>query len=174
MPSTYQLISSNVLSSSAASVTFSSIPATYTDLILKCSIRTDFAGSTTSRADIVINGSTSAIYSRTQLRDTAGGVSSFRTANATILFGTTFADAATATANIFSNDEIYFPNYAGSASKVISRYAVAEDNTTTDAAVSVQAGLFSSSAAITSIQLTFDTANAISGSSFYLYGIKNS
>lgn len=171
MPSSRQLIASQVLSSSASSVTFSSIPGTYKDLILKCSIRTDFAGSTTSRADIVINGSTSAIYSRTQLRDTAGGVSSFRTANATILFGTTFADASTATSNIFSNDEIYFPSYTNSSNKVISRYGVAEDNTLTDASVSIQAALFRSTDAITSIQLTFDSANAIAGSSFYLYGL---
>jgi hypothetical protein len=174
MPNTYTLISSNVLSSPAASVTFSSIPQTYTDLVLRMSIRTDFAGSTTSRADLVINGSTSSIYSRTQLRATAGSLSSFRTANAAILFGTTFADAATATSNIFSSDERYFPNYTGSANKVISTYAVAEDNTSTDATISVQAALFSSTAAITSLQLTFDSANAIAGSSFYLYGIKNS
>ena len=39
MATTYNLISSNVLSSSAASVTFSSIPAIYTDLVLRCSTR---------------------------------------------------------------------------------------------------------------------------------------
>ena len=36
---TYTLISSNVLASSAATVTFSSIPATYTDLVLRVSAR---------------------------------------------------------------------------------------------------------------------------------------
>ena len=39
MANTYTLISSNVLSSSAASVTFSAIPATYTDLVVKTSVR---------------------------------------------------------------------------------------------------------------------------------------
>ena len=42
---TYTLISSNVLSSSAASVTFSSIASTYTDLVLRVSARDDRAGS---------------------------------------------------------------------------------------------------------------------------------
>ena len=41
MPSTYTLISSNVLASSAASVTFSAIPSTYTDLVVRASIRSD-------------------------------------------------------------------------------------------------------------------------------------
>ena len=43
MPATYTLIASNTLSSAAASVTFSAIPATYTDLVLRYSARSDGA-----------------------------------------------------------------------------------------------------------------------------------
>ena len=58
---TYTLISSNVLGSSAASVTFSSIPATYTDLVLRVSARTD-ADDTSL---ITFNGTTTG-YSKTR------------------------------------------------------------------------------------------------------------
>ena len=43
MATTYTLITSQTLASSAASVTFSSIPSTYTDLVLRVSARTDNA-----------------------------------------------------------------------------------------------------------------------------------
>jgi hypothetical protein len=46
MANTYTLIESQVLGSSAASVTFSAIPATYTDLVLKFSSRNDDTGVT--------------------------------------------------------------------------------------------------------------------------------
>jgi len=50
---TYTLISSNVLTSSAASVTFSSIPATYTDLVVRLSAR---ATTTASNIWVTFNG----------------------------------------------------------------------------------------------------------------------
>ena len=43
MPVTYNLIASNTLSSSAASVTFSAIPGTYTDLLLRITGRGIYA-----------------------------------------------------------------------------------------------------------------------------------
>lgn len=67
MANTYTLISSNTLTSSAASVTFSSIPATYTDLVLRISSRTDAAGATATVAAQFNGDTTSANYSETNL-----------------------------------------------------------------------------------------------------------
>ncbi len=67
MPATYTLINSNVLTSSAASVTFSAIPATYTDLVIRCSGRSDSSFSAVLDLYLSFNGST-ATYSRTQIR----------------------------------------------------------------------------------------------------------
>jgi hypothetical protein len=79
-----------------------------------------------------------------------------------------------ATSNTFSNTEIYFPNYAGSANKVIASFSVAETNATA-ANMDVVAGLIRNTSAITEIIIDQPSGNSfLSGSSFYLYGIKNS
>jgi len=64
MANTYTLIESQVLGSSAASVTFSAIPATYTDLVLRYSARHNNAFSI-SQVLITFNGDTAANYSET-------------------------------------------------------------------------------------------------------------
>jgi hypothetical protein len=172
MPATYTLISSNVLTSSAASITFSSIPATYTDLVVRASARTDSASSRDA-IYIEFNGSGSS-YSNTFVR----GTSTLATSG-TYAFGIASprgADGATATSNTFGSVEWYIPNYLASTNKPVSVFGVQENNTTTanDANIEAVAGLWSNSAAITSIVIKkVDGTNFVSGSSFYLYGISN-
>ena len=62
---TYTLINSNTLGSATASVTFSSIPATYTDLLLIISAGVD--GATNTQIRHRYNGSSSALHSTTFL-----------------------------------------------------------------------------------------------------------
>ena len=81
-------------------------------------------------------------------------------------------NAANSTADTFTNFEIYIPGYASSTYKNFSIDSAQETNATT-AYTELWAMLWSNSAAITSITLNSD-ANWVSGSSFYLYGIKNS
>jgi hypothetical protein len=175
MASTYTLISSNVLSSSAASVTFSSIPSTYTDLVLRFSARVDGAVGN-SNGKLQFNGDTStANYSYTFLQGNGSAASSSN--NPTGVIGyiqiSRYADGASATANTFSNVELYIPSYTASQKKPIYYYAAQEDNTTTAYLFSL-AGLYQSNSAISSLTITDSSYNLIAGSSFYLYGIKNS
>lgn len=169
MANTYILISSNVLASSAASVTFSSIPATYTDLVVKVSSRTTasslditigFNGVTTSYSDRVLYGSGTAA---------ASGVD-------TSLVGVSglLSTISTYTASTFSNSEAYIPNYTSSNYKSVSLDAVTETNAT--AAYSyLTAGLWSNTSSITSIIIKpiSGSNNFVANSSFYLYGISN-
>jgi hypothetical protein len=173
MANTYTLISSNVLTSSAASVTFSSIPATYTDLVLRISARTDFADWYENTL-VTFNG-TSSGYSSTFLRAFGSTVGNGRTSSTTTL-NPAYTTSATATSNTFSSAEYYIPSYTVSQNKPISITNAAENNSTTQAANNATAGLWSNTAAITSIKLenAFGPGNFVSGSSFYLYGIKNS
>lgn len=170
MANTYTLISSNVLSSLASSVTFSAIPSTYKDLVIRITARANtlsavdtvlglsFNGSTTSRSSTTLNGSGSAASST---RSTTG-------------FNMVEMTANTATANTFGSSEVYIPNYAGSANKCFSAFGVAETNATA-VTMGVQGLLWSNTAAITSITIDTDgVGNFAIGSSFYLYGIKNS
>jgi hypothetical protein len=173
MPVTYQLISSNVLSSSAASVTFSSIPATYTDLVVRMSTRNDQA-SVFGGILYELNGDTSTTYSTTFVRGSGSAILSDRrsgTPNNAAYF--LLSTGNNATASTFGSSEAYFPNYAGSNYKVASAFTVSENNATT-AYAGATANLYSASTAITSIKILSESGNFVSGSSFYLYGIKNS
>ena len=168
MATTYTLINSNVLSSSAASVTFSSIPATYTDLVVRVSAR----GGGTNSINLTFNGVTTATQSVTRVTGNGSSAASARTTSATQLAirGTTNNNAYTA--STFSNAEIYIPSYTVSQNKPISSFGVNENNAT-DSFMSADAGLWSNTAAITSITLTTADTTFDTGSSFYLYGVSN-
>ena len=173
MPSTYTLISSNVLSSSAASVTFSAIPSTYTDLVLRISTRTDYSGDYKNPIDITVNGSSTG-YSVTSVFGTGTSAGSNRTSNRAY-WSRSYSNSALTTSNTFNSLEVYFSSYAGSAYKVSSAFGATEINSATNNIVNAVANLWQDSAAISSITLVDESAaNFVSGSSFYLYGIKNS
>jgi hypothetical protein len=163
---TYTLISSQVLGSSAASVTFSSIPQTYKDLVLKVSSRIDFSDTVFTLA-AQFNSDTGANYSSRYIRGSGTAVISSTGGTGAIYLG--LQNANTSTANTFGNLEIYIPNYAGSQQKSVSVNSV-EENNTTAAYSAIVAGLWSSTSAITSISL-FTSYNLLQYSSFYLYGI---
>ena len=164
MANTYTLISSNVLSSSAASVTFSAIPSTYTDLVVRASIRSDRAAELDDWLSIQFGGSG---FSQTTLQGNGATASSSRGNTNGMSY---FIPAATATTNTFSSLELYVPNYAGSTQKPSSTFNALETNATT-AYLTVLAGLRTSTSAISSISFTPYWSNLVAGSSFYLYGI---
>lgn len=174
MVATYTLISSNVLSGTAASVTFSSIPNTYTDLVLRVSARTDRAATISQEMRLRFNGSTSTIYSNTGLYGANSTATSEIASAQNALFRVRQLPAADATANTFGSIEVYVPSYLASQNKPISSFGANENNTAADGYVDVNAGLWGSTAAITQIDCILPSGNFVSGSSFYLYGIKNS
>ena len=166
MANTMTLISSvTVGSGGAATISFSSIPATYTDLIVKLSGRFD-AGQ--NKVFISFNGSTANLSFRSLLGTGSSALSQSGSTGEALL-----GDNSGFTANTFSNSEMYIPNYAGSNYKSVSADAVSENNGTLAYAFSY-ATLWSNTAAITSITLTPDTgANFTQYSTAYLYGVKN-
>ncbi len=171
MPSTYTLIASNVLGSSAASVTFSSIPGTYTDLVLRVSGRATNA-SIISNPYIQLNGVTTTLYSWTGITGDGASASSDRASSDTD-FRPGYLNGDNATSSTFGSAEIYFPNYANASyNKTMGSTSASESNATT-AYITGRAGLFRSTSAISSI-LFHSGSNWVAGSSFYLYGIKNS
>jgi hypothetical protein len=175
MPSTYTLISSNVLASAAASVTFSSIPSTYTDLVLKINGRGSSAAQSAEPTRITINSSSATDYSYIMMAN-AGGSANTLSQNA-LPFLPIFRDipATTATANTFGNTEVYIPNYALSTVKPISMVAAPEEAANGSYYNIAAAGLWNSASAITSLTLVPSVStNFVANSSFYLYGIKNS
>lgn len=171
MANTYILIASNSLTSTTNTVTFSSIPNTYTDLVLKYSARTNDTNTNDNTVLMTLNGSSSSIYSITAIRNDI----SFNNSNATSFNTVTNINGTGATANTFTSVEIYIPSYTASANKPLSFDNAQETNATTAYRVA-GAGLFRSTSAISSISLAIgdNTKGFVSGSSFWLYGIKNS
>ncbi len=167
MPATYTLIASNTLSTSAASVTFSSIPGTYTDLLVRITARSSSSVTDFSLA-LKPNGSSSN-DSSTWLSGNGSTASSSRS---TADFNMGRASGNSATANTFGSIELYIPNYTVSANKPMSAFGAAETNATA-VQMRTNAMLWSNTAAITSLEITTDgVGDFVSGSSFFLYGIK--
>lgn len=173
MANTYTLISSvTVGSGGAANIEFTSIPATYTDLLVKLSSRTNVTGEWSS-LDFRMNGLSTSIYSAITVYGVgSGGGSSGSETNYTAA-PRQYAQANGATANTFGNIEFYFPNYTSSNNKSVSVDYVSENNATA-AIAGLNAVLMASSAAITSLSF-FDRSsnNLMQYSTAYLYGISN-
>ena len=173
MANTFVKIGSTVTvgSGGAANIDFTSIPATYTDLVVKLSAR----GTTTSPdrdallCSIKFNN-TSTTYTSIWLRTQGTAVSSF---NGGALAG--YVNASGFTASTFSCTDIYIPNYAGSQQKSYSIDNSAEQNVASyDALLGIAANLWNGTGAINQITFTLDYGNFDQYSTASLYGIKNS
>jgi len=164
MPANFVLLEKiTVGAAGASSVTFSGIPQTgYTDLVIKYSARTDNSANG-DNLSVAFNGSSASFTSRY----IAGTGSAAVSGTLTNYFG--YSNAATSTSNTFSNTEIYIPNYAGSNNKSFSIDTVYENNATAANSI-LNAGLWSNTAAITSIQISASIA-FVQYSTFYLYGV---
>jgi hypothetical protein len=171
MATTFVKIASvTVGSGGAASMDFTSIPGTYTDLVIKVSAR-DARAVVASSIVLQINGSTASSGSYRRLYGDGGTVDSDADGpGSTVQSG--HSNGNSGTANTFGNVEIYIPNYAGSENKSFSSDGVAETNGSTTY-MSIVAGLWANAAAITQIAVKPATAvNFLQHSTATLYGIK--
>ena len=169
MANTYTLIDKVILGSSQSSVEFTSINQSYTNLLLKLSVR-DNASAVGNNILFKINSGTTSQSIRFISGD---GSSTPNSANDTPIYFT--SNGNTSTSSTFSNMEIYIHNYAStSLHKSLSVDSVSENNGTL-AYAQLVAGLYASNTQITSILFNANGGvNFLTGSSFYLYGIKNS
>lgn len=151
----------------AASIEFTGIPQTgYTDLQVVWSGRSNvaavssvvllsFNSTTTGFTNRFLYGNGSSVVSSTSLDRHAGG-----------------ANGSTSTASTFSSTSIYIPNYTGSTYKSWSVDNAMENNGTEGYDL-INAGLWSNTAAITSLSLTVSGGSFVEGSTASLYGIKS-
>ncbi len=152
-------------SGGAANIQFTSIPATYTDLVIMVSTRINEGFATGEAIYITLNGSTSNFTNRYLQGDGSSGSSG------TLARYVASQSALLSTSNTFGSGYIYIPNYAGSTNKSISSDSVSENNATT-AFQALHANLWSVTDAITSVTLVAGTNDAfVQYSSATLYGI---
>jgi hypothetical protein len=167
MADTYVAISTvTVGGAGSATITFSSIPSTYTDLLVKLSLRGGQANVNQSTT-ISLNGSSSNFTGK-RLYGTGSTTGSDNSLQLE-------SNGASATASVFSNEEVYIANYNSSKAKAISVDGVLENNATLAYSI-LQAGLWNpvTQAAITSITFTAVSNSFVQYSTATLYGIKSS
>lgn len=164
MALTYKAIATvTVGSGGAADMEFTSIPGTYTDLVVKATFR--------GNGDVLLylNNATFGTNGGKRLNSNGSTAESNQANNGFV----SDAQYSTFTANTFGSIDIYIPNYTSTTDKSTSSDAVTENNATT-AYINMVAAKFTSSAAVTSVKLSASGANTFAQySTATLYGIKN-
>ena len=163
MAITYEPIATQTLGSAAASVTFSSISGSYTDLVL---VTNASNASTDSAMYMQFNTDTASNYSSTRLSGDGTSATSATTANTVFVV----AGRANATGSISANGIAQIMNYSNTTT-----YKTTITRANNAASISgAYVGMWRNTAAITSILVySANAANISSGSTFTLYGIKS-
>jgi hypothetical protein len=172
MALTHTLISSTVISSSPPmTVTLSSIPQTYTDLVLVGSVRDIAEMQTILGLNARINSANTG-YFWTNIRGTGGASFTSNSDGSYAEIGSLLASSATA--NTFTSFELYFPSYATAQSKPFSMFSSSVNTNSANGLFTfISSNRNTSTSAMSSITF-YSTSGFAIGSSFYLYGIKNS
>ena len=158
-------IATQTLGSAAASITFSSIPGTYTDLRLVLSNAVTVAGG--NDIQFRFNGDTATNYSITGLHGSGTTATSVSTTSATVIDPDASSAVGTSATvpNLYTIDVF---SYAGSTNKTCLVINSEDHNGTGDVGLSV--ALWRSTAAITSITILCGS-NLLTGTIATLWGI---
>jgi hypothetical protein len=161
MASTYEKIATTTLGSAAATVTFSSITGTYTDLVL-------ITNSATGVADIdmyiQVNSDTGSNYSWTRMQGSGTVAGSARSSSSSLGYRVGNMSGSNVGQN---NAIIQFQNYSNTTTDktILSR------SNNASLLVEFFVGLWRNSSAITSMNIKTQSGNFSVGSTFTLYGI---
>jgi hypothetical protein len=162
MATTYDKIATTTLSSATATITFSSIASTYTDLRFSLSVITANAG---NQIFMRFNSDTGSNYSRVGLYGDGSSAGSFAVANQTYIFLN--SNGLSTTIPSFYTVDVF--SYAGSTFKT-SLITSSEDRNGSGSTIQ-QVGLWRSTSAINNVSFTTDTGNWAAGTTATLYGI---
>ena len=165
MASTYEKIASTTLSSTTATVTFSSISGAYTDLVLVLNPIANTANN--SYPYMRFNSDSTSNYSRMFMRGSGTTASSDRAPNETLAY---LIGGMVAQTNSAFNGIVHINNYSNTTTykNWLSRTNSA---TGTGAGIEATMGCWRSTSAITNIAITCGDNSFVSGSTFTLYGI---
>lgn len=170
MASTYEPIATTTLTGSASNVTFSSISASYTDLVVIANVLGNVGYPTDYGIGLQVNGDTGTNYSDTRLFGNGSTLTSDRRTNATLIMDIQGAGYFSTTNPV--NAIIHLMNYSNSTTykTFLSRGNNATGNSGTGAAETC-VGLWRSTSAITSVKVFAQAGNFGSGTVISLYGI---
>ena len=166
MPATYENIATTTLGANAATITFSSIPSTYTDLRLVWVANTN----TSTSMYVDINANTSSLYSQTLLDGDGSTVYSDRATNSSYWYFD-YAIGTISASNTFGLYTLDIFSYAGSTNKTALSTVSTDRNGSGESMRAVH--LFRSTSAITSIKIYLPSGTMSAGTTATLYGIKS-
>lgn len=155
MPTTYEPIATHTTSGTVSNYTFSSIPSTYTDVIM---VIADLGSDTSYK--INVNGDTGTNYSSTFVYGDGSSAASGRGSN---------VSAAPTVGRRPGNSILQFQNYANTTTY---KTFISRGNASNHLVIST-VSLWRSTAAINSITVTPETGSFGSGVTFTLYGVKS-
>lgn len=166
MPKTYEPIATTTLGSATASHEFTSIPGTYTDLVIV--IANLKSTSSTPYLCYQFNSNTATNYSSTVLEGNGTNASSNRWSNETQIYtGYNVGLGTTSDAMVIS----HFFNYANTTTNKTSLHRVSIPNNGAPG-TGATVGLWRQTNAITAIKIFNNVGNLPSGCILTLYGIK--
>jgi len=160
---TYEPIATTTFAGSSSSVTFSSIPSTYTDLVIVASLSFTAATDTVS---LRFNGDSTSNYNFIYFRGNGTTATTASITNTTNMYEQGNPSTNTSNFNVYKYE---INSYANT-----NKYkAVLWQGSQADAQVSLNLGQWRSTAAINSVTILEASANNFrSGSTISLYGIK--
>lgn len=158
MPATYDKIATTTLGSTATSYTFSSISASYTDIVLIVQSTSD------GEIDVQFNADTATNYSATEMWTGGSGVNSQRNSNLDYI---SLRDSSTTLGNNMSVVNIM--NYSNTTTN---KTVLIRSNDGRYSRVYARVALWRSTSAINAIKLFPSSGNFAVGSTFTIYGIK--
>jgi hypothetical protein len=164
MATTYEKIQSTTLGGSQLAISFTSIPATYTDIRL---VLVGVANAITANATVTFNSDTANNYSRTVLYGTGSAAGSGRDTNVPFIHLTSY-DGLSPTIPSLRTMDVF--SYAGSTYKTV----LTEENSDYNGSGSVLRAvqMWRSTSAITSITITSNASYLFgTGTTATLYGI---
>ena len=165
LPSTMIPIATNTLTAAAASVVFSSIPNTYTDIVAVCQLVATSA-TLQNAPQLRINGDTGSNYSATALNGNGTTAASGRWSTQTVIYADYYGILQS---NGIGQMTANFMNYANSTAYKSVLIRSGKGNKETTATI----GLWRNTAAIHTITFITDSPQTFAaGTSFTLYGIK--
>jgi hypothetical protein len=166
MSSTYKIIATNTVSgSSTALVTFSGVPATYTDIFIVASVAT--VSGTSSYLDMNFNTDTGSNYSATTMYTNGSSTGSANLTNRTAIpCGIEYIGTTT---SAFQSFELNIMSYTNTN---VLKSVLAKSGQFSSNFVGLTVGLWSNTSAVSTISLGYATGNFRAGSTFTLYGIK--
>lgn len=169
MPLTYENLATTTLTSNQSTVTFSSIPSNYTDLVIVAFARSNYTTDSTEAIYLRFNSDSGSNYSYARMFGNGSTASSLRTLNASSAEISTMASSSSSYTG-FSSILINVMNYSNTTTNktVLARGGEARTDTCSYVAV------WRSTAAINTILLAPVRGGAqfVTDSVFTLYGIK--